>query len=149
MPRRDLKEVPKETLERMSFAEKYEGYVFDLVFHLAEKLKFKYTIHMVGDGKYGGIGDDGEWNGIIRELQDQKADLGVIDLSITSIRQKAVDFSMPYMSTGENWMMAKIVFEQQCSCCFQVWVSFTRRELLLPPTFSPSSNLSRWTCGYT
>lgn len=37
-----------------------------------------------------------------RELQDKKADLAVIDLSMTSSRQKAVDFTMPYMTTGEK-----------------------------------------------
>ncbi len=37
----------------------------------------------------------------------QKADLAVIDLSITSARQKAVDFSMPYMSTGVGILYKK------------------------------------------
>lgn len=31
-------DVPKETLERMSFEEKYEGYVLDLVKHLSEEV---------------------------------------------------------------------------------------------------------------
>ena len=63
--------MPKEALERMSFEEKYEGYVLDLVQRLAKKLKFKYKFHIVGDGKYGGIDEEtGEWNGMIRELQD-------------------------------------------------------------------------------
>ncbi len=33
-------DVPKETLERMSFEEKYEGYVLDLVKHLSEEVIF-------------------------------------------------------------------------------------------------------------
>ena len=64
--------VSKEALERMSFEEKYEGYVIDLVQALARALKFKYKFHIVGDGKYGGYNEEtGEWNGMIRELQDQ------------------------------------------------------------------------------
>jgi hypothetical protein len=31
-------DVPKETLERMSFEEKYEGYVLDLVKYLSEEV---------------------------------------------------------------------------------------------------------------
>jgi hypothetical protein len=31
-------DVPKETLERMSFEEKYEGYVLDIVKHLSEEV---------------------------------------------------------------------------------------------------------------
>ena len=120
------RENSPEAYARMSFEERYQGYVIDLVRKLSEKLKFKYKFHIVGDGKYGGYDkESGTWNGIIRELQEQvefrisndntitlehlnsscafqKADLGVIDLSITSIRQQAVDFTMPYMSTGRD-----------------------------------------------
>jgi hypothetical protein len=38
---------------------------------------------------------------IEKSVSFQKADMAVIDLSITSQRQKAVDFTMPYMNTGE------------------------------------------------
>ena len=37
---------------------------------------------------------------MIADLRAQKADMAVIDMSITSIRQTAVDFTMPYMTTG-------------------------------------------------
>ena len=40
------------------------------------------------------------WTGMIAELRSQKADMAVIDMSVTSIRQTAVDFTMPFMSTG-------------------------------------------------
>ena len=39
---------------------------------------------------------------MIADLGSQKADMAVIDMSITSIRQTAVDFTMPYMSTGKH-----------------------------------------------
>lgn len=101
-------DVPPEALDRMSFEEKYEGYVIDLVKHLAQKLKFKYKFHIVRDGKYGGRDKvTGEWNGMIRELIDQKADLAVIDLSMTSERQEAVDFTMPFMTTGVGILFKK------------------------------------------
>ena len=127
-----LRENAPEQYARLSFEERFEGYVIDLVRKVSEKLKFKYKFHIVGDGKYGSYDKDtGTWNGIIRELQEQvrkhwrfvielkctchefqKADLGVIDLSITSIRQQAVDFTMPYMSTGRGkcMMMANKIF---------------------------------------
>ena len=38
---------------------------------------------------------------MIADLRAQKADMAVIDMSITSIRQTAVDFTMPYMTTGQ------------------------------------------------
>ncbi len=65
-------DVPKEALERMSFEEKYEGYVVDFIKHLSEEVKFKYKFQMVADGKYGSLNPNtGEWNGMLRELIDQ------------------------------------------------------------------------------
>ncbi len=40
-------DVPKETLERMSFEEKYEGYVLDLVKHLSEEVSFIIQINYI------------------------------------------------------------------------------------------------------
>ena len=66
------KGTPPEAEERMSFEEKYEGYVVDFVKHLAEEVKFKYKFHLVGDGNYGKPDPmTGKWNGMIGELLDQ------------------------------------------------------------------------------
>ena len=51
-------------------------------------------------GAYGSF-KNGQWTGMIKQLRSQQADMAVIDMSITSIRQTAVDFTMPYMNTGE------------------------------------------------
>ena len=101
-------DVPKEALERLSFEEKYEGYVIDFVKALAQEVKFKYKFHLVGDTNYGSKNPDtGEWNGMIGELLQQKADMAVMDLSMTSQRQEAVDFTMPYMNTGVGILFKK------------------------------------------
>ena len=65
---------------------------------LSKEVKFKYKFYQ-GAGGYGSF-KNGRWTGMIADLRSQKADLAVIDMSITSIRQTAVDFTMPYMSTG-------------------------------------------------
>ena len=56
---------------------------------------------LAANGAYGGL-KNGQWTGMIRELRTQMADLAVIDMSITSIRQTAVDITMPYMNTGQQ-----------------------------------------------
>ena len=61
---------------------------------------------MEPDGSYGSL-KNGQWTGMIRELRTQKADMAVIDMSITSIRQTAVDFTMPYMNTGVGILYKK------------------------------------------
>merc|ERR1719186_954251 len=80
---------------------RYEGFNIDLVKELSKVLKFKYTVELVKDMKYGSKNKStGKWNGIMGEIQQREADLGVADLTITSERQQDVDFSMPYMNLG-------------------------------------------------
>eukprot|EP00092_Neocalanus_flemingeri_P008205 GFUD01008847.1.p1 GENE.GFUD01008847.1~~GFUD01008847.1.p1 ORF type:complete len:922 (+),score=198.85 GFUD01008847.1:309-3074(+) len=98
--------VSPEALQRMSFEEKYEGFCVDLIKELSKEVKFKYKFYLVEGGGYGSF-KNGRWTGMIADLRAQKADLAVIDMSITSIRQTAVDFTMPYMSTGVGILYKK------------------------------------------
>jgi len=97
--------ISPEALQRMSFEEKYEGFCVDLIKELSKEVKFKYKFYQ-GAGGYGSF-KNGRWTGMIADLRSQKADLAVIDMSITSIRQTAVDFTMPYMSTGVGILYKK------------------------------------------
>ena len=53
----------------------------------------------MSDGKYGGF-DGSRWNGMISEVLEGEADMAVADLSITTERLNAVEFSMPWMNLG-------------------------------------------------
>ncbi|KAJ1521640.1 hypothetical protein ONE63_003287 [Megalurothrips usitatus] len=75
------------------------GYSLDLIDAIAEKLKFRYEFYLVQDGQYGSL-KNGMWNGLIKDLLDRKADLGLCDLTITYDRERAVDFTMPFMTLG-------------------------------------------------
>ncbi|UYV81859.1 hypothetical protein LAZ67_20002720 [Cordylochernes scorpioides] len=86
----------------------YVGFNADLVKHLAERLQFNYTINLVGDGEYGSFNPaTQEWNGMVRELIDKKADIVVGDLTINFERGSVVDFSYPYMTLGIGILMKK------------------------------------------
>ena len=64
-------------------------------------MKFKFKFELQAEGAYGNFNKlTGQWTGMIKDLRTQKADMAVIDMSITSVRQTAVDFTMPYMNTG-------------------------------------------------
>ncbi|XP_066979529.1 glutamate receptor ionotropic, kainate 2-like isoform X4 [Macrobrachium rosenbergii] len=91
----------KENPERLKGNDRYEGFCIDLIDEIAKIRGFNYTFHEVGDKNYGSKDrTTGEWNGIIRELLDHKADLGIVDFTITYEREEAVDFSMPFMNLG-------------------------------------------------
>ncbi|XP_054715518.1 glutamate receptor ionotropic, kainate 2-like [Uloborus diversus] len=85
----------------------YEGYCVDLIKKIAEDLKFQYKIKEVDDGSYGRKNELGEWNGMIRELIDGKADMAIADLTITYVREEAVDFTMPFMNLGISILFKK------------------------------------------
>ena len=88
--------------------DRYEGYNVDLVAEISEILGFNYTIKLVEDGTYGSYDSkEGKWTGMIGELQSQKADLVVADITITYEREQGVDFTMPFMNLGVTILYKK------------------------------------------
>ncbi|KAK3544947.1 hypothetical protein QTP86_029196, partial [Hemibagrus guttatus] len=88
--------------------DRFEGYCVDLLRELAAILGFRYEIQLVEDGKYGAVEEStGQWNGMVRELIDHKADLAVAPLAITYVREKVIDFSKPFMTLGISILYRK------------------------------------------
>ena len=46
----------------------YEGYIVDLLNHLADIIGFRYRLVPVWDGQFGYRGFDGQWDGMVGEL---------------------------------------------------------------------------------
>ncbi|XP_045929740.1 glutamate receptor ionotropic, kainate 4 isoform X3 [Micropterus dolomieu] len=84
--------------------DRYEGFCVDMLKELADILKFKYRIRLVGDRLYGVPGANGTWTGMVGELISRKADLAVAGLTITAEREKVIDFSKPFMTLGISIM---------------------------------------------
>ena len=78
--------------------ERFTGYCIDIVEKLASEgyMNFNYTIEI--QTGTGGVNENtSRWTGIIGELIDQKAEMATGSLTITAQREKAVDFSKPFM----------------------------------------------------
>lgn len=100
----------KESAERLNGNNQFEGYGVDLIYEISKALGFNYQIQLVPDNAYGGFNrETGEWNGMIRELLEQRADLAIADLTITFDREQAVDFTMPFMNLGVSVLYRKPV----------------------------------------
>ena len=119
----------KEKSETLVGNARYEGYSVDLVEEISKILHFNYTIKLVEDGKYGSFDKDtGKWNGMIGELQAQKADLVVADITITYEREQGVDFTMPFMNLGVTILYKKPtkkdpnLFSFLSPLSFDVWI---------------------------
>lgn len=76
------------------------GFYVDLISELSEKLQFTFDIYEVEDKAWGGKSKNGEWNGIMKDLITNKADLAMTSLKITTERSEIIDFSIPFMETG-------------------------------------------------
>ena len=70
-----------------------------LILRFHQILQFNVSLRIVADGQYGGF-DGSRWNGMMREVLVGEADMAVADLSITTKRADAVEFSMPWMNLG-------------------------------------------------
>lgn len=93
----------KGSSEQLIGNAQFEGYSVDLIYEISKILGFNYMFRLVPDGRYGSYNNKTrEWDGMIKELLDQKADLAVADLTITYDREQVVDFTMPFMNLGEQ-----------------------------------------------
>lgn len=110
--------------------DRWEGYCIDLIQALARIRNFSYKIRVLeGDSPpHGNKNEKGEWNGLIRELIDGKADIAVADLTITYERESVVDFTMPFMSLGIGILVKKPtkaspkLFEFMLPLAPEVWI---------------------------
>ncbi|GLV43975.1 Kainate-type ionotropic glutamate receptor subunit 1D [Carabus blaptoides fortunei] len=98
----------KEASDKLIGNDRFEGYGIDLIHELSLMLRFNYTFKVQEDGNYGTKNlTTGEWNGMIRELRDNRADLAITDLTITSEREEAADFTSPFMNLGISILYKK------------------------------------------
>lgn len=74
----------------------FTGYCIDLLDEIATMLHFDYEIFPVADGKFGNMDDKGNWNGMVKELVEKRADIGLGSLSVMAERENVIDFTVPY-----------------------------------------------------
>lgn len=62
----------KDSALELTGNDRFEGFGIDIIHELSLMLGFKYIFKLQEDGKYGSINNETkEWNGMIRELQDE------------------------------------------------------------------------------
>ncbi|XP_055852897.1 glutamate receptor ionotropic, kainate 2-like isoform X2 [Episyrphus balteatus] len=102
----------KETSVRLEGNDQYEGFGIDLIAELGNKLGFNFTFRLQEDNKYGSLDPvTGKWNGMLLEILEGRADLGITDLTMTSDRESGVDFTIPFMNLGIAILYKKPVKE--------------------------------------
>ena len=61
-----------------------KGMYAEVFFALQYILNFTFTVTKPPDGQWGGLQSDGTWTGMIRELQDERADIGNTDKGLSN-----------------------------------------------------------------
>ncbi|EEB18839.1 glutamate receptor, ionotropic kainate 2 precursor, putative [Pediculus humanus corporis] len=80
---------------------RFEGFCIDLLRWISGQVGFNYEIRLVPDHKYGVLDQETkQWNGIVRELMDKRADLAVASITINYARESVIDFTKPFMNLG-------------------------------------------------
>lgn len=68
----------KDSAEKLTGNNQFEGYAIDLIREISTILGFNFTFRLVPDGRYGSLNKHtGEWDGMVRELLEQRADLAM------------------------------------------------------------------------
>ena len=73
------------------------GMAIDLLLLIELHLNIKSDVYIVQDGFYGAKTADGQWNGLINDIYDGSADLGIAALTPTFDRQEMIDFTEPWI----------------------------------------------------
>ena len=69
---------------------------------------FEYKIYEAPGGVYGRMNEKEEWDGLIGELVNKKADFALGGISVMAEREKVVDFTVPYYDlVGFSILMKK------------------------------------------
>ncbi|GFS17989.1 glutamate receptor 3 [Elysia marginata] len=84
----------------------YSGFVIDLLEEVARRAGFEVELFPNADGQVGASRGSG-WTGVIGDVKDGRADIGAGAITVTSLREDAVDFSKPFMSNSINLLVQK------------------------------------------
>ncbi|KAE8573967.1 ionotropic receptor 25a [Halyomorpha halys] len=75
---------------------KYKGYCIDLIDEIKTLVGFDYEIYVAPDNQFGNMDENGNWNGMIKELVDKRAEIALGSLAVMAERENVIDFTVPY-----------------------------------------------------
>ena len=93
-----------KNLSKYSFRNKnkvgWSGIIPDVFESLAESLNFSFALIPPKDGTFGSYNAESDsWSGIVKDIMDGDADMSGNGLFFTYPRSKAINFSIPFLST--------------------------------------------------
>ncbi|XP_031337563.1 ionotropic receptor 25a-like [Photinus pyralis] len=134
-----------------SFARGYTGYCINLMDEIAKFLQFDYEIHIQKEGGFGQMDDHGNWDGIVHELLEKRADIALGSMAVMAERESVIDFTVPYYDLVGITILMKVpkqstslfkfltVLEHEVWICILCAYFLTSLMLWIFDRFSPYS----------
>ena len=72
-----------------------KGMFAEVFFALQGVLNFTFILTRPPDGQWGSLQSDGTWTGMVRELQEGRADIAATDFTVTRARSDVITFAQP------------------------------------------------------
>nr|QBB73019.1 ionotropic receptor [Protaetia brevitarsis] len=107
----------------------WQGYCVDFLAELAKIMEFDYELVEPERGTFGERDDDGQFDGVVGDLQRGETDLAITALIMTADREEVIDFVAPYFEqSGISIVMRKPVrktslFKFMTVLKLEVWLS--------------------------
>ncbi|CAH1777268.1 unnamed protein product [Owenia fusiformis] len=114
----------KKNADQLIGNDRFEGFLIDMLAEMAsiKDKEFEYELYLVPDGNYGSQDDQGNWNGLIKELIDGNAAMCLAPISITSDREIVIDFTKPFKDLTYSIIIRK---PERSSSMFQFITPFS------------------------
>ncbi|XP_044765376.1 ionotropic receptor 25a-like [Coccinella septempunctata] len=86
----------------------FNGYLIDMMENIGAILGLDFMIELASDNTIGDSDHAGSWNGLIGDILNSKADIGLATIPVTSFRDSVIDFTIPYYRPVGSIMLMKL-----------------------------------------
>ncbi|XP_078731503.1 glutamate receptor ionotropic, delta-1-like isoform X2 [Lampetra fluviatilis] len=103
---------------------RFVGFAVDVLEELSRHLGFTYDVYQAPDNSYGRPGTGGSWSGLLGEILNKRADVGIGAVTITPERESVVDFTKRFMDRGVAIMLREQHHHQRHADLFSCLAPF-------------------------
>ncbi|RWS07676.1 uncharacterized protein B4U79_10390 [Dinothrombium tinctorium] len=121
---------------------KLSGFLVAMLDAMKQYSNFEYELNLAKDGRYGAPDANGTYDGMIGELMRGEADLAVADLTLTEMRSKVIDFSIPFISTGIGLIVKRPPYFLDLDAVETTNETVIGEEVHRPMVFYPVSSIA-------
>ncbi|XP_046632509.1 glutamate receptor ionotropic, kainate glr-3-like isoform X2 [Daphnia pulicaria] len=115
----------------------HKGYCYEIIHAVQKFYNFTYEVVFPADKTFGKELSNGSWDGMIGDILEQNADIGLGPFSVTHSRYKVVDFSVGFHEEATTILIPPPAEESRLLACTkpfrsEVWIALILFVIVLP-----------------